>query len=80
MFTTAEAAQRLGLSQKTVQALILQKRLKATLFGKTYLIDGAELKQYKSRPVGRPSKNGHTKTAPQKRATGLRNGSRTKAG
>lgn len=85
MLTTAVAAERLGLSQKTIQALIKQNRLKATLFGKTYLIDEADLKRYKSRPVGRPTKNGHaknghTKPAPRKRSAKLRNGSRTKVG
>lgn len=79
MLTTAEVAERWGRSQKTVQALIKQKRLKAVLFGKTYLIAESDADRYEFRPPGRPSSNGHrlargqgTSKSPRRRATKAR--------
>jgi len=54
--TTAQAAEKLGISQRRVQALITAGKIKATMAGKTWLIDPTELKKIKNRNPGRPPK------------------------
>lgn len=64
LLTTAEVAENLGCSQKWIQALIKRGDLKAVLFGKTYLVDEAEAKRFKRKPLGRPPTNGKAHVSP----------------
>lgn len=53
--TTAQAAERLGISSRRVLVLIEQKRLPAEEFGPTYMIDEKDLKKVEDRKPGRPA-------------------------
>jgi len=55
---TAVAAQRLGVSQDRVRALIKAGRLPATKLGRDYFIDPKDLTLVKNRKPGRPKKQG----------------------
>jgi excisionase family DNA binding protein len=52
--TTAQAAQKLGISPRRVLALIEAGRLPAKPFGRVYMIDEKDLKLVKNRKPGRP--------------------------
>jgi len=55
--TTAEAAERLGISQSYLCRLIRQGRLEAMrLGGKVLLIRAESVRRFKRRPRGRPRK------------------------
>lgn len=56
--TTHEAANRLGLTARSVARLINQKLLTATKRGRDYWIEDAEVERYASerRKAGRPQK------------------------
>jgi excisionase family DNA binding protein len=54
--TTKQAAERLGITPRRVQALIEAGRLPAQKFGRDYQIKEADLKLVKDRKVGRPKK------------------------
>lgn len=59
--TTAEAAERLGVSTSYISKLISRGRLKARrLGGKVLLVEKASVKRYQQtrRPPGRPPKQG----------------------
>ncbi len=56
--TTAQAAQRLGVSVRRVQALIKSGHLEATRFGKAWLIEEGFLQRVAVRKPGRPRKKG----------------------
>ncbi|MGI8838839.1 MAG: helix-turn-helix domain-containing protein [Pyrinomonadaceae bacterium] len=56
LLTTAEAAQRLGISVSRIHALINQKRLPASKLGRDYLLKETDLKLIANRPPGRPRK------------------------
>lgn len=60
LITTAEAAEKLGISIDRVQALIRAKRLPATRFGRVYMINSKDLAKVMVRKPGRPKK-GETK-------------------
>jgi len=53
---TAAAAQRLGVSQDRVRALIKAKRLPAKKLGRDWFIDPKDLALVKNRKPGRPRK------------------------
>jgi len=53
---TALAAERLGVSQGRVRALISSGRLPAKMLGRDYFIDPKDLKLVKDRKPGRPRK------------------------
>jgi len=55
IFTTAEAAEQLGVSPGRVRQLILQGRLKATRFGRDLAILEKDLDAVRDRAVGRPA-------------------------
>lgn len=57
LLTTAEAAQRLGVSPRRVRALITEERLRAEKKGRDYLINESDLKLVKDRKPGRPRKH-----------------------
>jgi excisionase family DNA binding protein len=52
--TTKQAAERLGITPRRVQALIEAGRLPANKFGRDYMIKEADLNLVKDRKVGRP--------------------------
>ena len=54
--TTKQAAERLGITPRRVQALIEAGRLPAQKFGRDYMINEKDLKLVKDRKVGRPRK------------------------
>jgi excisionase family DNA binding protein len=56
LITTAQAAERLGISVRRVQELINSKRLPAQQFGRTYVVNEEDLKLVENRKVGRPPK------------------------
>ena len=56
LITTAQAAEKLGISVRRVQELISSGRLPAQQFGRTYVVNDEDLKLVEDRPVGRPPK------------------------
>jgi excisionase family DNA binding protein len=54
--TTAEAAERLGISVRRVQQLVKTGRLPAEEFGGSLMIQEKDLARVEERPVGRPPK------------------------
>jgi excisionase family DNA binding protein len=54
--TTKQAAERLGITPRRVQALIEAKRLPAQKFGRDYQIREIDLKLVENRKHGRPKK------------------------
>ncbi len=65
LITTAQAAEKLGISVRRVQELIGAGRLPAQQFGRTYVVDEADLKLVEDRKPGRPRKSqGETSIGP----------------
>ena len=57
LLTTQEAADKLNVSRKTVQALIASKQLPAMRAGRDWLIAASDIEKVRvRRPVGRPRK------------------------
>lgn len=56
ILTTAQAAERLGVSARRVQQLVKDGRLPAEQFGGALMIKEEDLKLVKNRKVGRPPK------------------------
>ncbi len=57
MFTTTEAAERLGVTVQRVHQLIQEETLPAQRMGRDYFINEVDLKLAENRPkVGRPPK------------------------
>src|ERR1700738_2642671 len=56
-FSTAEAADRLGVSYYTVYEYIREKRLVAEMVGGVYLIPKKAVADFKARPTGRTRAN-----------------------
>jgi len=54
ILNTREAAKRLGVSVRRVQAMIKAKRLPAQRLGREWIIDAEDLKLVKDRKPGRP--------------------------
>ncbi len=54
VLTTAQAAEKLGISPRRLLDLIQAKRLPAKPFGRTYMIEEKDLKLVKNRKPGRP--------------------------
>jgi excisionase family DNA binding protein len=52
--TTREAAEKLGISVRRVQAMVTQGRLPAEKFGRDYKIKETDLSHIKDRKTGRP--------------------------
>lgn len=53
LLTLAEAAAGLGLSPSTLRHQIANGKLRATLFGKTYVVTPAEVERYRRDSLGR---------------------------
>ena len=56
ILSTAEAAERLGVSVRRVQQLVKGGRLPAKEFGGSLMIEEKDLSLVHERPVGRPPK------------------------
>lgn len=56
ILTSAQAAERLGVSVRRVQQLVKDGRLPAELFGGSLMIKEEDLKLVEDRKVGRPPK------------------------
>lgn len=56
MLTTKEAAERLGVTDVRVRAMIVSGRLPAEKFGKAHMIRESDLKLVEDRKPGRPPK------------------------
>jgi excisionase family DNA binding protein len=54
--TTKQAAEKLGITPRRVQALIEVGKLPAQKFGRDYMIKEKDLKLVEDRKVGRPKK------------------------
>ena len=54
--TTAQAAARLGISIRAVQALINRGRLKASLFGRVWAVEEKSVEAFKPLKAGRKRK------------------------
>jgi excisionase family DNA binding protein len=61
LLTTAEAADRLGLTMRAVQKMIEAGRLEARKVGRDYLIDPAALTNIPRQAAGRPPKKASKK-------------------
>ena len=57
LLTTAEAAERLGVSAPRVRRLVLDGRLPAEKFGRDHMIKESDLKLVEVRTPGRPPKS-----------------------
>jgi excisionase family DNA binding protein len=57
LISSKEAAERLGLSLRRVQALITAGRLPAQKIGNSYVVDEKDLELVKERKAGRPTKD-----------------------
>ena len=64
--TTAEAAEKLGVSVRRVQQLVQAKRLPAKTFGGSLMIEEEDLKLVKDRKPGRPKKQSGKKVGRKK--------------
>ena len=58
LMSTAAVAERLGVSQGRIRAMIRAGRLPATKLGRDYFVDPKDLKLVKNRKPGRPKKAG----------------------
>lgn len=56
LITSAQAAEKLGISMRRVQELIKTGRLPAQQFGRTYVVEEDDLKLVENRKPGRPRK------------------------
>lgn len=63
MLTTAEAAERLGVTVQRVHQFIKDERLPAQKMGRDYIINEGDLKSIETRPTGRPPKDPAETTA-----------------
>lgn len=57
LISSKEAAEKLGLSLRRVQALITSGRLPAQKIGNSYVVSEKDLELVRERTPGRPSKN-----------------------
>ncbi len=66
ILSTAEAAERLGVSVRRVQQMVKSGQLPAKQFGGSLMIEEKDLSLVNERPVGRPAK---AKTATAKKGS-----------
>lgn len=57
LISSKEAAEKLGISIRRVQALITDGRLPARKIGNSYVVNEKDLELVRERTPGRPSKN-----------------------
>lgn len=61
LISSKEAAEKLGVSLRRVQALITSGRLPAQKIGNSYVVNEKDLELVKERTPGRPSKTSEKK-------------------
>jgi excisionase family DNA binding protein len=61
ILTTAEAAERLGITPRRLRALVKVGKLPAEKFGTAYMINEKDLAKVKDRKPGRPKRASGTK-------------------
>ena len=64
MLTLSQAAVELGISAATLRHQVQLGRMKARLFGKTYVITDEELERYRATSLGKPGRPSH-RSAPR---------------
>jgi excisionase family DNA binding protein len=64
VLTLTEAAARLGLAASTLRHQARAGRLRATLFGKTYVVSEREVERYRREQLGRPGRPSHRVAPP----------------
>jgi excisionase family DNA binding protein len=67
VLTLAEAAAELGISAATLRHQVQLGRVKARLFGKTYVITAEELERYRATSLGKPGRPSHRSAPPRLR-------------
>jgi excisionase family DNA binding protein len=67
MLTLAQAAAELGIAHATLRHQVQLGRMKARLFGKTYVISTEELERYRATSLGRPGRPSHRPAPPSPR-------------
>jgi excisionase family DNA binding protein len=66
VLSTKQAAERLGITVRRVQALVNAGRLPARKIGRDFLIKVGDLRLVKNRKVGRPTKREKNRRADNK--------------
>lgn len=56
MMTLAQAGTLLGVSPSTLRAQVHNRRLRARLIGKTWVVTEKEVERYRTESVGRPGR------------------------
>ena len=69
MLNTREVAERLGITQARVRALIQAGRLPSQQFGRDHLIKESDLKLVEDRKPGRPPKSDKAAPSPNGKVT-----------
>ena len=64
MLTLAQAASQLGIAHATLRHQVQLGRMKATLFGKTYVVTEDEVSRYRATSLGKPGRPSH-RSAPR---------------
>jgi excisionase family DNA binding protein len=64
VLTLTEAAARLGLAASTLRHQAQAGRLRATLFGKTYVVSEREVERYRREHLGKPGRPVSHRAAP----------------
>ena len=64
MLTLSQAAVELGISAATLRHQVQLGRMKARLFGKTYVITDEELERYRATSLGKPGRPSHRAAPP----------------
>jgi excisionase family DNA binding protein len=64
MLTLAQAAAELGITSSTLRHQVQLGRMKARLFGKTYVISTEELERYRATSLGKPGRPSHRAALP----------------
>ena len=72
LLTTLEVAERLGVHRTRVNVLIKEGRLPATRYGKSLLVQEADLALVLDRKAGRPKKEPDVEIAPTTKAPAKR--------
>ncbi len=67
LLTLTEAAAQLGLAASTLRHQAQAGRLRARLFGKTYVVTADEVERYRREHLGRPGRPSHRAAPPSGR-------------
>ena len=67
MLTLTQAAAELGISAATLRHQVQLGRMKARLFGKTYVVTETEVNRYRATSLGKPGRPSHRAAPPSRR-------------